>query len=50
LAYQEELYIAFTPARAEGRELAEALDRGMVKLREQGMIAEILADYRSLNH
>ena len=50
LAYQEELYIAFTPARPEGRELAEALDRGMVKLREQGMIAEILADYRSLNH
>lgn len=50
LAYQEELYIAFTPASPKGRELAEALDRGLMKLREKGMIAEILTDYRMLDH
>ncbi|MEQ6886962.1 transporter substrate-binding domain-containing protein [Salicola sp. Rm-C-2C1-2] len=49
LAYQEELYIAFSPAKPNGRELAEALSRGMRTLREKGMIAAILTDYSVLN-
>ncbi|KAA8977784.1 transporter substrate-binding domain-containing protein [Halospina sp. K52047b] len=48
LAYQEELYIAFSPAKPDGRELADALNRGMTKLREQGMITDILNDYSAL--
>ncbi|WP_077530081.1 substrate-binding periplasmic protein [Vreelandella utahensis] len=50
LAYQEELYIAFSPAKPDGGELADALSRGMAKLREQGMVADILNDYSTLQH
>ncbi|MFO7788572.1 MAG: transporter substrate-binding domain-containing protein [Halospina sp.] len=49
-AYQEELYIAFSPAKPEGRELADALSRGMAKLREQGLVVDILERYSTLQH
>lgn len=39
------LHIAFSATRPNGNELAQALDSGIIKLRESGRLAEILASY-----
>lgn len=39
------LYIAFSPARTDAREVAAAFDRGVRELRQQGKLAPILARY-----
>lgn len=41
----DDVFIAFSPARAESKELAAQLEAGMEQLRESGRLAEILKKY-----
>lgn len=41
----DDVFIAFSPARAESQELAAQLEAGMAQLRESGRLAEILKTY-----
>lgn len=46
LAYEEAIYVAFSPTLKDSHWLAQALERGVKALRESGELEAIMANYR----